>query len=59
MDEEEKVLLRHMSNTLDKMLEVISKSQNLAARIFDIGATIVTILGILTIIDLVRSWIGG
>ena len=59
MEKEEIVLLRHMSDTLDKMLVLLSKPQSMIARAFDIGAAIVTILGILTIIDLIKSWIGG
>ena len=59
MDKEELVLLKHISSTLDKIYFVMSKPQSMVARIFDMGAAIVTILGILTIIDLIRSWIGG
>ena len=59
MVNEEKVLLQHISDTLDKMLEIMSKPQNIVARIFNVAATIVTILGIMTIIDLIKSWIGG
>ena len=59
IDKEEVVLLKHMSETLDKILKILSRPQNIMVRIFDIGAAIVTILGILTIIDLIRSWIGG
>jgi energy-converting hydrogenase Eha subunit F len=59
MDTEEKVILMHISSTLDKIFDFLSKPQNMVARIFEIGAAIVTILGILTIIDLIKSWIGG
>jgi len=59
MDKEELVVLKHISDTLDKVLGIISKPQSIVARIFDMGAAIVTILGILTIIDLIRFWIGG
>jgi len=59
MDKEEVVLLKHISDTLDKIFNILSRPQNRMVRIFDIGAAIVTILGILTIIDLIRIWIGG
>ena len=59
MDKEEIAVLRHMSDTLDKMLKIMSKPQSIVVRVFDIGAAVVTILGILTIVDLIRSWIGG
>ena len=59
MDKEELVLLKHMSDTLDKILAVMLKPQSIVVQIFNIGATVVTILGILTIADLIKSWIGG
>ena len=59
MDKEEIAVLKHMSDTLDKMLKIMMKPQSIVARVFDISAAVVTILGILTIVDLIRSWIGG
>jgi len=59
MEKEELILLKHMGETLDKMLAVMLKPQSFIVRIFNIGATVVTILGILTIADLIKSWIGG
>ncbi|MDR0444276.1 MAG: hypothetical protein LBH44_12825 [Treponema sp.] len=59
MDKEEIVLLGQINDKLDKMLAIMSKPQSIVARAFDIGAGIVTILGILAIIDLIKSWIGG
>ena len=59
MDKEETAILKHMSDTLDKVLETISKPQSKAVQIFDIGAAIVGILGILAIVDVILSWIKG
>jgi len=59
MDKEESAILKHISNTLDKILETLSKPQSRVAQVFNIGATVVGILGILAIIDLILSWIRG
>ena len=57
MDKEELVVLKHMSNTLDKVLEALSEPQSKVVQVFNIGATIVGVLGILAIIDVILSWI--
>jgi len=57
MDKEELVILKHMSNTLDKVLEALSEPQSKVVQVFNIGATIVGVLGILAIIDVILSWI--
>jgi nucleoside permease NupC len=59
MDKEESATLKHISNTLDKIFETLSKPQSRVAQVFNIGATVVGILGILAIIDLILSWIRG
>ena len=59
MDKEDQETLRHISQTLDKILAVLSKPQNIIIRIFEISAAVVGILGILAIIDVIRVWIGG
>jgi len=59
MDKEESVTLKHMSDTLDKILVVLSGPQSKVVQVFNIGATIVGILGILAIIDVIMSWITG
>jgi energy-converting hydrogenase Eha subunit F len=59
MDKEELAVLKHMSNTLDKILEALSEPQNKVVQVFNIGATIVGILGMLAIIDVILSWIKG
>ena len=59
MEKEDRATLIHISETLDKVLDVLSKPPNKLARIFEMAATIVTILGVLGAVDLIRSWIGG
>ena len=59
MDKEDSAVLKHISNTLDKMLDALSEPQSKVVQVFNIGATIVGILGILAIIDVIVSWING
>ena len=57
MDREVTEVLKHISDTLDKVLETISKPQSKAAQIFSLGAAIVTILGLVAIVDVLISWL--
>ena len=51
--------VKHISETLDKILVVLQKPDNRLARIFEIAAAGVGILCILSIIDILRTWFGG
>ena len=51
--------MRHISETLDEMLAIQKKPQSKLWRIFEIASTFVSILGALTIIDVVKAWLGG
>jgi energy-converting hydrogenase Eha subunit F len=59
MTEEDREVILHISGTLDKILGVLSRPQNKIMRIFEIAATVIAILGILTVIDVIINWIGG
>ena len=59
MDKEESSVLKHIGNTLDKILVVLSEPQSKVVQVFNIGATIVGILGILAIVDVIISWLSG
>ena len=59
MEKEDRVVLIHISETLDKILIVLAKPPNKLAKIFEMAATIVTLLGILGAVDVIRGWIGG
>ncbi|MDR0441889.1 MAG: hypothetical protein LBH44_00610 [Treponema sp.] len=57
MDAEEKATLKHISDTLDKVLEIMARPQSKVVQMFNIAGTAVGILGILAIIDIIVSWI--
>jgi hypothetical protein len=59
LEKEDRETIKHISNTLDKILAFLSKPASRIARIFDIAAAGVGILGILSIIDIIKNWIGG
>ena len=59
VDKEETAILKHISDNFDRLLEIISKPQSKVTQIFNFGAAIVGILGILAIVDLIVSWIKG
>lgn len=59
MEKEDRETLKHISGTLDEMLEVMKKPPNRFERLLNIAAAIVTIVGIIAVIDMVIKWIGG
>ena len=59
MEEADRKTILHMSETLDKILEVLSKPPSKLAKVFEFAATCITLLGILGVIDIMRSWLGG
>jgi len=59
MDKEDKDSIKHISETLDNILVILQKPDNKLAKIFEIAAAGVGILGILSIIDIIRNWFGG
>ena len=59
MNDKDRELLRHISETLDEVLVVLSKQPKKWERVAEIAATGITIFGIFSIIDIIKSWIGG
>ena len=59
MEKEERETLRHIGKTLDEILTVLKTPPNRRERIINAVITVVTILGILGAIDIVKNWIGG
>ena len=59
MDKEEIAILKHISETLDKMYETMPKPQSKLDKVFNGALTVVGILGILAILDVILSWIRG
>jgi hypothetical protein len=52
-------ILKHISDTLDEVLKIMKTPENKFVRIFEIGSAIVTIVGIISIVDIIMNWIGG
>jgi hypothetical protein len=56
---EDRETIKHISETLDCMLAVLSKPQNRVVMIMNNVATGVALLGIINIIEGIKNWIGG
>jgi len=59
MEKTDREILKHMSKTLDQILVVLSKPSSKLVRIFELVAVGVGVLGIFTVIDIIKNWIGG
>ena len=55
MDED----IKHIRETLDKVLVTLEKPENKYHKLFEMVALVVTISGIVSVIDILRNWIGG
>ena len=51
--------LEHMNYTLERMLDVMKAPENKFVRLMNIVGTGVSIAGIISLIDIIRKWIGG
>jgi hypothetical protein len=51
--------LKLVNSKLDVIIGVLKKPENKMARVFEITATGVGILGVLSIIDIIRNWLSG
>jgi hypothetical protein len=59
MEKEEISILNHISDTLDRTFEFISRTPSKWAQIFNTVVAIVGILGVIAIVDVILSWIKG
>ena len=59
MDKDDKEILKHINETLNRILAILQKPENRLASVFEISAAGVGILGILSIIDILKTWLGG
>jgi len=59
MNKEDRDILRHISETLDEVLAVLSKQPNKLMRVLEITAIVFSCLSILSIIDIIMNWMGG
>jgi len=57
MEKEEFSILKHISDTLDKILDFLSKPSSKWAKISSTALAIVGILGIIAIVDVILTWI--
>jgi hypothetical protein len=48
-----------INKTLECILEVMKKPENKLEKLLEYGGAGVSLLGILSIIDIIRAWIGG
>ena len=56
----EKVIeeLEHLNKNVGEILSVLKKPKSKAGRILETVGAIVTIMGILSIIEIIRAWLG-
>jgi hypothetical protein len=59
MEQEDREVIMHISETLDTVLAFLLKPKNRFIRIIDMVATGIGILGIISAIDIIKGWIGG
>jgi len=59
MEKEDRDAIRHISKTLDEILAVLSKPQNKVMLILNTVATGITLLGVISVLDIIKNWIGG
>jgi len=59
MEKEDREVIKHIDETLIKILKVLSKPTSILTRVFEIAATGITILGVISVVDIIKNWIGG
>ena len=57
-NEELKIIIKHMSKTLDEILLVLKKPESKTGRVLETAGAVVSVLSILSIIDIIRNWLG-
>ncbi|MDR0568337.1 MAG: hypothetical protein LBG87_03930 [Spirochaetaceae bacterium] len=51
--------MNRVTNGVDKLVDAIPKPATRMRRAVDIVTTIIAILGILSVLDILKNWIGG
>ena len=51
--------LKRLNKSVDEILDILRKPGNKAGKILETAGAIVTVLGILSIIEILRNWLGG
>ena len=57
-NEELKIIIKHMSKTLDEILLVLKKPESKTGRVLETAGAVVSVLSVLSIIDIIRNWLG-
>ena len=50
--------LVELNKKLDIIINIMNKPENRWIRIIEIGGTIITIMSILSVIDIIKKWLG-
>ena len=59
MENEDRKIIQHMSDTLDEVLEIMKKPKNMFVKVLEIAGAVVSVLAILGVIEVIRNWIFG
>ena len=59
MDKQDRAIIAHISSTLDEVLKVLKKPENKWLRVMEIAGGGVTILSLLSIVDVIKNWLFG
>jgi hypothetical protein len=52
-------VLQHIADTLDEVLTVLKKPESKIGKVLETAGAAVSILGILSIVDVIKNWIFG
>ena len=59
MDDNDRKIFEHISETLDEVLAALKKPENKFLRLMEVVGNAVGIIGILAVVDVVKNWILG
>ena len=59
MEKEDSENLRHLRESVDTIVEIMRKPKSIRVRVIEGVATGIGILGIVSVADVIRRWIGG
>jgi len=59
MENEDRRIVQHISDTLDEVLVIMKKPDNTFMKVLEIAGTIASVLAILGVIEIIRNWFFG
>jgi len=59
MDSQEIEFLRRIADAQERIATAVEKQPSRAEQFFAVGAAVATTFGIVSIIDIIKNWIGG